>query len=155
MRLSLQTVSIVLGVTLVHLFVIAAFSPAQSEWTGPLPKIEIDPALESLLEEAITELTGVPEAGGEENRGLLPYPMPPSPATAAEGESSPVKMTDLRADLSTEEKANDATAALPVRNLAEIEESKTVKAGSDEPAALRQPPRQIREIRNLQPIPRS
>lgn len=151
MRLSFQTVSIVFGVTLVHLFVIAAFSPTEGEWSGSFPKFEIDPALELLPDEAIAAFETVTDLANTDDAA---EPVTPLQNTPGE-DSAPVEMTDLRTNSSTQEKVNDEPAAMPVQNLAEIEGPKEAPAGNDETVALRQPPRQIREIRSLQPIPRS
>ena len=141
MRLSFQTAGIIFGVTLTHVFVISAFSPvpvddgANTQPAVARPRIVLDPELESLLDADVSDL--LVDAAGvvieDEPAGTRTHPYPG-------GES--VATTTPPAE----------PAALPAPNLAGNEghpEPTLRKSSSLDPAPA------IREIRTINPVPRS
>jgi len=134
MRLSLQTVCIIFGVTLAHLFVISAVSPEATE--SPRPKITLDPELESLLEADAHDLIG--EAPTAEIVDAPAHPLGGGD-TANVPAPSPVE---------------EPPAPRPAPNLAGNEEASVGMPTEDEPAALLPTPA-IRDIRAIAPAPRS
>ena len=155
MKLSLQNVSIIFGVTLIHLFVIAAVSPVEGEWTETLSEIEIDPALESFFDEVVTELKGDEKADPTGAEASEKPVAPPRNDAPPEG-ITPGEMADLRVPPADGEHRIDEPPPLPptVKDLAETDIDRKTQVTSNDTAAL-EPPRQIRQIRSLQPIPRS
>ena len=154
MRFSLQSASIIFGVTLVHLFVIAAVSPVEGEWAETLPKIEIDPAVESLFDEAVTVFKGDENTETVATSDASAEPVFPIRENNPAEEIAPGEMADLRINPAAAEGVQDAPSSPPAKDLAEIASEKEALTGSDDAPAL-EAPRQVRQIRSLQPIPRS
>jgi hypothetical protein len=134
MRLSLQTVCIIFGVTLAHLFIISAVSPVATE--TPRPKITLDPELESL-----------PEADAPVFISEAPT------AEAVDAPAHPLGGGDI-ASAPASTPAEELPAASPAPDLAGNEETSLAVPTQDEPAALRPTPA-IRDIRAIAPAPRS
>ncbi|GEM_PF-950172 len=137
MRLSFQTICILFGVTLAHLFLISALSPVEGENAAPRPGIVLDPELESLFEADAGDLAAeADELNAEEEAVETPaHPlatgeMSAAPAATAE---EPVALPSPRLV------GNDAPASAPTPT---------------EPTA-REPAPAIREIRTIAPVPRS
>ena len=136
MRLSLQTVCIIFGVTLAHLFVITAVSPVATE--TPRPKIALDPELESLLEADVQDLVGDAPAAEVDDAPAHPR-----------GNGDAVSLS-----MPAPSPVEEPPAPRPAPNLAGNEEASPTLPTEDEPAALRPTPA-IREIRAIAPAPRS
>lgn len=135
MRLSFQTVCIIFGVTLAHVFVISALSPVEDENSVPRPRIVLDPELESLLQADASLLAGDAVEVVIEDE---PVEKPAHPFPGGETGAAAAPPAEP-ASLPTSNLAGNEGRPAPTRN---------------EPAAL-EPAPAIREIRAIAPVPRS
>lgn len=134
MRPSFQTVGIVIGVTIVHLLIISAFSPAKNEPAVPRPQIVLAPELQSLLEADATHLA--------------------LDESAKDASASPTSSPLEEAVALPESVVPPESLVRPAPKLAETEEAPDPDPTGEKPAQKR-PPAAIRGVRKISPLPRS
>jgi hypothetical protein len=154
MRLSFQTVCILFGVTLAHLFLISALSPVEGENAATRPGIVLDPELESLFE---ADTGGLAAEADELTAEEEAVETPAHPLTTGEMSAAPAATAEELVATAEELVATaEEPVALPSPRL----------AGNDAPASAapapspieppaREPAPAIREIRTIAPVPRS
>lgn len=145
MKFSFQTVWIIFGVTLAHLFVISALSPTGGARRDLFVTEDPDPAgppeKQTGAEAASTSEMAAPAAVDEKDKTAEIIQVK-DPSTVATGGEAPVPS------------ATPSQSPTPVESLVDTAATERSAVPVDSPA-ISSPPRVIREIRDLKPVRRS
>jgi len=149
MKFSFQTVWIIFGVTLAHLFVISALSPAGGARRDLVSTADPDPASSPGKE---TQPTGADSVSA--SRASVPAEVTPKEENSTEitqGSESPAITTG---EISIPPVNAITQPQAKVESLVETATAERPAVPVD-PPAISSPPRVIREIRDLKPVRRS